>query len=267
MRARVRAGDPDAFSQLFDDHARSVYNHAFRLTGDWSVAEDVVSVTFLEAWRLRGRVDAEGGSLRPWLLGVATNVARNVNRALRRHEGALARLPPGGVVPDIAEEVAGRVDDDELLASVRVALGTLRRSEREVIALCVWAGLGYTEAAEALGVPVGTVRSRLSRARKRLRKLAVDAVKSSREPSRFGRTAGRAREARWRPEHADPGHTGSEHTGSEHTGSEHTGSGQAVGDARRPMRMAGETREPRSRPGQVDGDRDNAVRSVQERAL
>lgn len=174
MRARVRAGDPDAFSRLFDDHARSVYNHAFRLTGDWSAAEDVVSLTFLEAWRLRGRVDADGGSLRPWLLGVATNVARNVNRASRRHADALARLPPGEAVPDIAEEVAGRVDDDELLASVRAALDALRRPEREVLALCVWAGLGYAEAAEALGVPVGTIRSRLSRARRRLRRLATN---------------------------------------------------------------------------------------------
>lgn len=93
MRARVNAGDPDAFRELFDEHVRPVYNHAFRLTGNWSAAEDVVSLTFLEAWRLRATVDADGGSLRPWLLGIATNVARNVRRAARRHDGALARLP------------------------------------------------------------------------------------------------------------------------------------------------------------------------------
>lgn len=262
MRARVRAGDADAFSRLFDDHARSVYNHAFRLTGDWSAAEDVVSVTFLEAWRLRGRVDVEGGSLRPWLLGVATNVARNVNRALRRHEGALARLPPGGMVPDIAEEVAGRVDDDELLASVRVALGALRRSEREVLALCVWAGLGYAEAAEALGVPVGTIRSRLSRARKRLRKLAVDAAAPERtreSPSRPGQAAGGTREPQ--PE-GRPRAVGTR---------ESQRPEQAAGEVReprsRPTRAVGKMREPQSRPGQMNGDRDNAVRFVQERAL
>ncbi|MFE7995489.1 RNA polymerase sigma factor, partial [Streptomyces shenzhenensis] len=77
LRTRIRAGDPDAFAALFDAYARTVYNHAFRLTADWSVAEDVMSATFLEAWRLREKVDAEGGSLRPWLLGVTTNVARN----------------------------------------------------------------------------------------------------------------------------------------------------------------------------------------------
>ncbi|MEU1686432.1 RNA polymerase sigma factor [Micromonospora sp. NPDC005707] len=175
VRARIRSGDPDVFRELFDDHARSVYNHGFRLTGAWSVAEDVVSLTFLEAWRLRERVDVDGeaGSLRPWLLGIATNVARNVRRAARRHAGALARLPPPEVVPDFAEEVVGRLRDRERLVQVRTALAALRQPEREVLALCVWSGLDYAEAAAALGVPVGTVRSRLSRARGKLRKLVT----------------------------------------------------------------------------------------------
>ncbi|MEE6262790.1 RNA polymerase sigma factor [Plantactinospora sonchi] len=175
MRTRIRAGDPDAFRELFDEHARSVYNHAFRLGGDWSTAEDVVSLTFLEAWRLRDRIDAgaEAGSLRPWLLGIATNVSRNVRRAARRHDGVLARLPGTDVVPDFAEEISGRIDDRERLAVLRTALTALRRTEREVLALCVWAGLEYAEAAEALGVPVGTVRSRLSRVRRKLAKMVA----------------------------------------------------------------------------------------------
>jgi RNA polymerase sigma-70 factor (ECF subfamily) len=106
--------------------------------------------------------------LRPWLLGIATNVARNVRRAARRHDDALARLPRGEEVPDFAEEVVGRIDDAERLAGVRQAYGRLRRQEQDVFALCVWAGLDYAQAAEALGIPVGTVRSRLSRARKKL---------------------------------------------------------------------------------------------------
>ena len=61
QRARVRAGDHDEFGVLFTEHARAVYNHAFRLTGNWSAAEEVVSLTFLEAWRLRGTVRPEGG--------------------------------------------------------------------------------------------------------------------------------------------------------------------------------------------------------------
>ncbi|MFD3330967.1 RNA polymerase sigma factor [Streptomyces sp. NPDC058701] len=171
VRARIRAGDPDAFGCLFDDYARAVYNHAFRLTGDWSAAEDVVALTFLEAWRLRGTVDSDGGSLRPWLLGIATNTTRNTRRAARRHEAAVSRLPRDEVVPDFAEELVGRIDDAGQVIALQAALSRLRRAEREVVALCVWSGLDYAAAAQALGIPVGTVRSRLSRARKKLRKL------------------------------------------------------------------------------------------------
>jgi RNA polymerase sigma-70 factor (ECF subfamily) len=128
-RARIHAGDPDAFRELFDEHVRSVYNHAFRLTGNWSAAEDVVSLTFLEAWRLRDRVDVsvDGRSLRPWLLGIATNIARDVRHAARRHDVALARLPKEDVVPDFAEEVTARINDRERLALVRRALAALRK--------------------------------------------------------------------------------------------------------------------------------------------
>jgi RNA polymerase sigma factor (sigma-70 family) len=170
QRARVRAGDHDEFGVLFEEHARAVYNHAFRLTGNWSAAEEVVSLTFLEAWRLRGTVRPEGGSLLPWLLGIALNVARNVSRAARRQQAALSRLPKAPDVPDFADDLAGRLDDAERLQHLHAALNGLRRTERDVLALCVWSGLNYAEAAEALGVPVGTVRSRLSRARRKLQR-------------------------------------------------------------------------------------------------
>ncbi|MHC5905073.1 RNA polymerase sigma factor [Streptomyces sp. S6] len=176
VRARIRAGDPDTFGSLFDDCARAVYNHAFRLTGDWSTAEDVLSLTFLEAWRLRESVDLDGGSLRPWLLGIATNTARNTRRAARRHEAAVSRLPREEVFPDFAEDLVGRIDDAGQVAVLQAALSRLRRSEREVLALCIWSQLDYAAAAEALGIPVGTVRSRLSRARKKLQKFAGAAV-------------------------------------------------------------------------------------------
>jgi len=130
-----------------------------------------VSLTFLEAWRLRGKVEPDGGSLRPWLLGIAGNVARNVSRAASRHQMAVARLPPPSPVPDFADELAGRIDDEARLRELNEALAGLRRGEREVLALCAWSGLDYADAARALRVPVGTVRSRLSRARKKLRKL------------------------------------------------------------------------------------------------
>lgn len=174
MRTRAQAGEPEAFRELFDLHAKVVYNHAFRLVGSWSTAEDAVSLTFLEAWRLRERIDTSvDATLQPWLLGIATNVCRNVRRAARRYDGVVARLPAHDVVPDPAAEVASRLDSAEQLARVRKAMAMLRKSEREILALCVWAGLDYAEAAEALGLPVSTVRSRLSRVRQKLRKLVA----------------------------------------------------------------------------------------------
>ncbi|WP_189962596.1 RNA polymerase sigma factor [Streptomyces violascens] len=171
MRDRIQAGDREAFAELYEEHARGVYNHAFRLTGDWSTAEEVMSDTFLEAWRTRERIEPHGGSLRPWLLGIATNKARNANRRVRRRIAFLARRTGTDDVMDFADESASRIDDSRELGAVRHALTLLRRPEREVLALCVWSGLDYAEAGLALGVPVGTVRSRLSRARVRLRKL------------------------------------------------------------------------------------------------
>ncbi|GAA1671222.1 RNA polymerase sigma factor [Streptomyces yatensis] len=171
LRTRVRAGDPDAFGQLFDECASVVYRHAIRLTGDGGMADDIVSLTFLEAWRLRERLLPGDDSLRPWLLGIATNVTRNTTRAARRHRTALAKLPPPDPVPDFADEVTQRLADTEELAAAQKALRTMRRGEREVFTLCVWEGLDAATVAEALGVATGTVRARLSRARKRLRKL------------------------------------------------------------------------------------------------
>ncbi|WP_406011432.1 RNA polymerase sigma factor [Streptomyces sp. NBC_00637] len=188
MRGRVRGGERAAFAELYELYATAVYNHALRLTGDWSVAEEVMSETFLAAWRGRGEVAVEGGSLRPWLFGIATNKARNADRSLRRRLAFLARRAEAGAgsgtgadeaVGDFAEEVVGRIDDSRRLAEVRRVLGRLRRHEREVIALCVWGGLDYTQAAEALGVPVGTVRSRLSRARARLREIVERETRQS----------------------------------------------------------------------------------------
>ncbi len=128
-----------------------------------------MSLTFLEAWRIRESLRPDGESLRPWLLGIATNVLRNRWRTARRHREALRRLPAGDPVPDFADEVVGRMHDADQVAAAMVALRTLRRADREVFLLCVWSQLDYVAAAEALGVPVGTVRSRLARARARLR--------------------------------------------------------------------------------------------------
>ncbi|MER7468291.1 RNA polymerase sigma factor [Streptomyces sp. NPDC097981] len=183
MRTRVRSGDPDAYAELFDSYARTLYNHAFRMTGDWAAAEDVMSAAFLEAWRLRGTVDPEGGSLRPWLLGITTNLARNHCRSNRRYRAvaaATAAAAGAAAVPDHADEVAGRLDDRRQIAATLAQLSALRRPEREVLLLCLCEGLEYAEAARVLGIPVGTVRSRLSRARTKLHRLAGAELKKNR---------------------------------------------------------------------------------------
>lgn len=174
VRRRVRAGERAAFAQLYEEHARAVYNHGLRLTGDWSTAEEIMSETFLTAWRTRERVHEDGGSLRPWLLGIATHKADNARRGQRRRRLFLARQPEPRAEEDFAPCTVGRIDDERRLRAVQAALGRLRRQEREVLSLCVWSGLDYQQTAQALGIAVGTVRSRLSRARKKLARLAEE---------------------------------------------------------------------------------------------
>jgi RNA polymerase sigma-70 factor, ECF subfamily len=169
----------EAFGELFERHADRVYAHCFSRTGSWSMAEDLTSAVFLEAWRRRREVRFSDDSVLPWLLGVATNVTRNAQRALRRHSQLLAKLPPPGDEEDIAVGAAARVDTERLARHLLCSMAGLRQAERDVIGLCDWAGLSYAQAAVALGVPEGTVRSRLSRARQHLRDLVGDGASQS----------------------------------------------------------------------------------------
>jgi RNA polymerase sigma-70 factor (ECF subfamily) len=107
-------------------------------------------------------------------MGITVNVVRNFSRATRRHKAAMARLPEPTAVPDFADELAEHIDDTARLAALRAAFDRLRPTDQEVIALCVWAELDYAAAAEALDVPIGTVRSRLHRARGKLRQMAIE---------------------------------------------------------------------------------------------
>jgi RNA polymerase sigma factor (sigma-70 family) len=167
---RAAAGDADAFGTIFERHARTVYNYCFRRTADWSHAEELTAIVFLEAWRRRAQVVLERDDALPWLFGVATNVLRNLRRSQRRHRAALERLPRERVA-DFAGDVDERLDDERQMRAALRALRKLSRDDQDVLALCVWEDLTYEQAALALGVPVGTVRSRLSRARVRLREL------------------------------------------------------------------------------------------------
>lgn len=167
-----------AFGELFERHGDKVYAFCFRRTGCWSMAEDLTSVVFLEAWRQRRKVRFSGNSVLPWLLVVAANATRNAQRSVRRHRRLVAKLPPTADEPDIAEAVAQRVDQEQAAQHLLSVMKGLREPEREVLALCDWAGLNYAEAAAALGIPSGTVRSRLSRARQHLRDLSIGSPES-----------------------------------------------------------------------------------------
>jgi RNA polymerase sigma-70 factor (ECF subfamily) len=172
--ARAVAGDREAFGEIFDRHARAVYNHLFRRTADWAEAEDLTSAVFLAAWRRRAEITLDRDSALPWLLGVANRSLSNTRRRLRRAESLLHRLVVTGTDrtaepgADFADEVADLVDAERRMSEVRRAVARLPRHERLVVELCVWSGLDQQAAATALGVPVGTVKSRMFRARRRL---------------------------------------------------------------------------------------------------
>src|SRR5262245_52863301 len=168
--SRAQTGDRDAFGTLFERHGPTIYNYCFRRVGNWATAEDLLSIVFLEAWR---RLDKSlpGGKELPWLLGIANNVVRNGRRSERRYAAALRRVPRPSSEPSFADESDDRVDDEELMGRAIALLARLPRREQDVFALWAWYELSYEDAAIALGIPVGTVRSRLSRARSRLREL------------------------------------------------------------------------------------------------
>ncbi|QNE22748.1 RNA polymerase sigma factor [Kribbella qitaiheensis] len=167
---RLRAGDQDALGELFDRYADDVYAFAFRRTASWTTAEDVVQATFLSTWRRFQRNPPgpmTGPSARGWLLVVAGNECRVLFRTTRRFRTMLERLPDPSPGPDHAAEVARKLDDEQRMSAIRRALAKLPRHERETLELVVWSGLTTAETADALGVPIGTVKARLHRTRRR----------------------------------------------------------------------------------------------------
>src|SRR3954463_3254456 len=170
--ARSGDGDVDAFTTLFERHAKAIYNYCFRRVGDWGAAEDLLSIVFLEAWRRR-RKQLPPDTVPPRLYGIAPNVVRNRRRAERRYRAALARVPAPRFEPDFGDELEARLDDERLIGRGRGRRGQLPAGQQDLLVLCEWSELSYDDPALALGLPVGTVRSRLSRARSALRELQL----------------------------------------------------------------------------------------------
>ena len=168
--ARSRAGDSDAFGLLFERQAKPVFNYCFRRIGNRETARDMLQVVFLEAWRRRDKELAPDKVL-PWLYGIATNVLRNQRRSERRFAAALSRMPRAEAAPDFADGADEHVDYERQAKDGLLRLHSLSRREQDVFVLCVGMELSYDEAAFALDIPIGTVRSRLSSARARLGEL------------------------------------------------------------------------------------------------
>jgi RNA polymerase sigma-70 factor, ECF subfamily len=164
----------DGFTRLYDEYAAGLHRYLARRVGE-QVAYDLVSETFLVAFRQRGGYDPERAGVRAWLYGIATNlVRRHVRqevRALRAVERVARREPPAVAGHD--GQVAERLDARRLAERLAPALAELPDADRDVLLLTAWGGLSAAEVADALGIPVGTVRSRLHRVRRRLRARAA----------------------------------------------------------------------------------------------
>lgn len=154
---KALAGDGEAFGRVFDRHKDRIRRHAHGLVSVAADAEDVVAVTFLEAWRNRSRVRLINESALPWLLVTATNVANNLRRSTRRYRQMLEQLPDASAIT---------IEDSDLAATR--ALAALAIADRRIVTLCILYDYSHAEAASVLGIPVGTVKSRLSRAKARL---------------------------------------------------------------------------------------------------
>jgi len=158
--ALALVGDPSAFSRIFLRHRDRVFRHSFRLVPTATDADDAVATVFFETWRRRARIRFVEGSMLPWLLLTATNVARNLRRSTARYRQLLDGLPL-----EQQELDPTRSSDDDAATN---ALRRLSLNDQRVITLCVLEDYSEADAADALGVPKGTVKSRLSRAKRRL---------------------------------------------------------------------------------------------------
>jgi RNA polymerase sigma factor (sigma-70 family) len=167
---RGRAGDADAFGDIYGRHARAVRSYCLWQTADRQLAEDATATVFLEAWRGRDRLVLRTESAVPLLMGIATNVVRGQWRARRRHRDALERIRGAELDAshDLETEAISRLDAIRQVKEAGAAIRALPRRERDVLALIAWGELSYEETAAALELPIGTVRSRLARARARL---------------------------------------------------------------------------------------------------
>ncbi|WP_283136916.1 RNA polymerase sigma factor [Rhizohabitans arisaemae] len=165
---RLSLDESERFGVIFNTHFEEIHRYVVQRLGP-DLAEDVVAETFLTAFRKRSQYDPSRAAVRAWLYGIATNL---IGKHRRREVRTLRALGRYGVDPDVPgpeDRVAARVSAESLRPSLAAALAGLPRRDRDVLLLMALAGLSHEEIAGALGIPYGTVGSRLNRARRKLR--------------------------------------------------------------------------------------------------
>ncbi|MEU6720484.1 sigma-70 family RNA polymerase sigma factor [Nonomuraea sp. NPDC046802] len=159
---------PECFAELFDRYYAPIHGYAERRLPR-PLADDIAAETFLVAFDRRGTYDLSRPDARPWLYGIASNLISRHHRAEIRQYRALARTDAGETSEDHADRVADSLDALATRGRLAAALAELPAADRDVLLLVAWAELTSEEAGKALGVPAGTVRSRLHRARTKIR--------------------------------------------------------------------------------------------------
>ena len=161
-------GDPERFAAIFDRYFSEMHRYLARRVGV-EAADDLAAEVFLAAFSQRQRYDAARHCARPWLYGIATNLVGAHRRQEARYLRALARADRQPRWQDEEERAAGRISASAARPALTAALTALAPGDRDVVLLVALADLGYPEVAQALGIPYGTVCSRLNRARRQLR--------------------------------------------------------------------------------------------------
>jgi len=166
--------DPGCFGAIFDRHADAILRFACARLGP-DLGEEVTAETFLAAFGRRSNYDLSRADARPWLYGIAVRQIGKHRRAEARQRRMLESVPKELLTDDFGDRCAERVTAEQLRPRLTGVLNGLPRRDRELLLLIAWAELSYAESADALGVSVSAVRSRLHRIRARARKALGEA--------------------------------------------------------------------------------------------
>jgi RNA polymerase sigma factor (sigma-70 family) len=181
--------EPERFAALFRRHAPQIQRYVTRRIGA-DAADDVVAETFLAAFRQRGGYQRDRPDALPWLYGIATNLIGRHRRTEIRQLRLLARTGIDPVIEPFTDRVDAAVSADGARARLGAALARLPAGHRDALLLVAWGGLTYEQVAAATGAPLGTVQSRISRARRRLRQSLGDLNPAAPQPlPGYGRAA------------------------------------------------------------------------------